>query len=74
MSSYDGYPATPRSPTYGFFPTSPAAPHAFSTLHGDPRDTHAMYASLGSQMGFQPRTQPSNTGSSQNPLKKLYRK
>ncbi|KAI6031346.1 hypothetical protein BKA83DRAFT_4199051, partial [Pisolithus microcarpus] len=54
MSSYDGYPSAPRSPTFGFFPTAPASPHAFSTIHGDPRDTHAMYASLGSQLGFQP--------------------
>ncbi|KAH7886222.1 hypothetical protein F5I97DRAFT_1878567 [Phlebopus sp. FC_14] len=77
MSSYNSYAVPPRSPTFGFFPTAPAAPHAFSSLHGDPRDAHAMYASLGSSMGFQSSSHQSHGGSgsgSHNPLKKLYRK
>ncbi|KIJ66418.1 hypothetical protein HYDPIDRAFT_62081, partial [Hydnomerulius pinastri MD-312] len=55
------YAAPPQSPTFGFFPTAPSAPHAFSTLHGNPRDNHAMYASLGSSMGFQSSGQPSHS-------------
>ncbi|KAG6813237.1 hypothetical protein H0H92_012874 [Tricholoma furcatifolium] len=45
MSSYS-YPA-PSSPTYGFFPTGPAAPHAFASMHQSPRDTHAIIAVFG---------------------------
>ncbi|KAG1797603.1 uncharacterized protein BJ212DRAFT_1289585, partial [Suillus subaureus] len=63
------------SPTFGFFPTAPSSPHAFSAMQGNPRDSHAMYSALGSAMGFQsnsPRSQ-SNGGSS-NPLMKFYRK
>ncbi|KIM70094.1 hypothetical protein SCLCIDRAFT_1207389 [Scleroderma citrinum Foug A] len=74
MSSYNGYTAPPQSPTFGFFPNAPSAPHAFSAFHADPRDTHAMYASLGSHMGNQPGSQSSPTGGSQNPLRRLYRK
>ncbi|KAG6331722.1 hypothetical protein ID866_7372 [Astraeus odoratus] len=74
MSSYNSCSAPPQSPTFGFFPTAPSAPHAFSTLHGDPRDNHATYASLGSHLGFQSGTQSSHTSTSQNPLRKLYRK
>ncbi|KIK78315.1 hypothetical protein PAXRUDRAFT_834609 [Paxillus rubicundulus Ve08.2h10] len=75
MSSFTTYSVPPRSPTFGFFPTAPSAPHAFSSLHGDPRDTHTMYAALGS-MGFQSSGSPSHSGgsSSQNTLKKFYRK
>ncbi|KAH7930467.1 hypothetical protein BV22DRAFT_1000739 [Leucogyrophana mollusca] len=74
MSSYTSYPAQPTSPTFGFFPTAPSAPHAFSSFHGNPREQHAMYASLGSSMGFQNGQQPQSHNSSSNPLKKLYRK
>ncbi|KAN0100218.1 hypothetical protein V8E55_000202 [Tylopilus felleus] len=74
MSSYN-YTAPPQSPTFGFFPTAPSAPHVFSTLHGNPRDSHAMYAALGSSMGLQSSSSQShNNGSSFNPLKKLCRK
>ena len=74
MSSFN-YAAAPRSPTFGFFPTAPSAPHAFSTLHGNPRDSHAMYAALGSSMGPQSSGSQSHSGGgSFNPLKKLYRK
>ncbi|KAF9245674.1 hypothetical protein BU15DRAFT_40808 [Melanogaster broomeanus] len=78
MSSFNSYAAPPQSPTFGFFPNAPLAPHAFSgsALHGDPRDTHAMYAALGSSMGFQPSSSQSrsSSGSSQGTLKKHYRK
>ncbi|KAF8845986.1 hypothetical protein BDN67DRAFT_891353 [Paxillus ammoniavirescens] len=74
MSSFTTYSVPPRSPTFGFFPTAPSAPHAFSSLHGDPRDMHTMYAALGSSMGFQPNGSQSHGGGSQNTLKKFYRK
>ncbi|KAF8433510.1 hypothetical protein L210DRAFT_3411780 [Boletus edulis BED1] len=74
MSSFN-YAAAPQSPTFGFFPTAPSAPHAFSALHGDPRDSHAMYAALGSAMRMQSSSSQShNGGGSFNPLKKLCRK
>ncbi|KAH0837924.1 hypothetical protein J3R83DRAFT_6156 [Lanmaoa asiatica] len=74
MSSFN-YAAPPQSPTFGFFPAAPSAPHAFSTLHRDPRDSHSMYAALGSAMGLQSSSSQSrNSGGSFNPLKKLYRK
>ncbi|KAF9225330.1 hypothetical protein BS17DRAFT_700341 [Gyrodon lividus] len=74
MSSFNSY-AAPQSPTFGFFPTAPSAPHAFSGLHGNPRDTHTMYAALSSSVGFQSSGSQSHSGSSShNPLKKLYRK
>ncbi|KAG0707611.1 hypothetical protein DFH29DRAFT_844717 [Suillus ampliporus] len=73
MSHYNNYTAPPRSPTFGFFPTAPSAPHSFSTMHGNPRDSHAMYSALGSSMGFQSSSRQSGGGSS-NPLMKLYRK
>lgn len=72
--SYNGYAAPPQSPTFGFFPTAPSAPHAFSSFHADPRDTHAMYASLGSPTSNQSRSQSPPTGGSQNPLRRFYRK
>jgi len=44
-------------------------------MHHNPRDEHAMYASLGSSMGFQSGGQRrQNNGGSSNPLKRLYRK
>ncbi|KAG1771263.1 hypothetical protein EDD22DRAFT_816040 [Suillus occidentalis] len=75
MSHYNNYTTPQRSPTFGFFPTSPSAPHAFSTMQGNPRDSHAMYSALGSAMGFQSSSQRSQSnGRSSNPLKKFYRK
>lgn len=75
MSHYNKYTAPPQSPSFGFFPTAPSAPHAFSSMHHNPRDSHAMYASLGSSMGFQSGGQRrQNNGGSSNPLKRLYRK
>ncbi|EGO31152.1 hypothetical protein SERLADRAFT_376867 [Serpula lacrymans var. lacrymans S7.9] len=90
MSSYNyAYTSPPTSPTYGFFPSGPASPHAFSSFHQDPRQTHNMYASLGSAMGYQSSGhssqsshshshhhshQRSSSSSSSNPLKKLYRR
>ncbi|KDQ63089.1 hypothetical protein JAAARDRAFT_366528 [Jaapia argillacea MUCL 33604] len=51
MSSYSSYvPSSPSSPTFGFFPTGPSAPHAFSGFQQSPRDSHSMYASLGSAL------------------------
>ncbi|KAG1773986.1 hypothetical protein EV702DRAFT_73134 [Suillus placidus] len=75
MSRYNNYTTPARSPTFGFFPTAPSAPHAFSTMQGNPRDSHNMYSALGSSMGFQSSSQrtQSNSGSS-NPLMKFYRK
>ncbi|KAL4067310.1 hypothetical protein V8B97DRAFT_1977184 [Scleroderma yunnanense] len=74
MSSYNGYTTAPQSPTFGFFPTAPSAPHAFSSFHADPRDAHAMYASLGSYTGSQSGPQAAHTSGSQNPLRRLCRK
>ncbi|KAG2149469.1 hypothetical protein BD769DRAFT_1406332 [Suillus cothurnatus] len=75
MSHYNNYAASPRSPTYGFFPTAPSSPHAFSTMQGNPRDKHSMYSALGSAMGFQSSSSRSQSnGGSSNPLMKFYRK
>ncbi|OAX42089.1 hypothetical protein K503DRAFT_767075 [Rhizopogon vinicolor AM-OR11-026] len=75
MAHYNNYTSPPQSPTFGFFPTAPSAPHAFSSMHGNPRDSHAMYTALGSSMSFQSGShhRQSSDGSS-NPLKKFYRK
>ncbi|KAG1754732.1 uncharacterized protein EDB91DRAFT_1095257 [Suillus paluster] len=75
MSHYNNYTSPPRSPTFGFFPTAPSAPHAFPAMHGNPRDSHAMYSALSSSMGFQSGSQRRQSGGgSSNPLTKLYRK
>ncbi|KAI0067994.1 hypothetical protein BV25DRAFT_1911030 [Artomyces pyxidatus] len=34
----------------GFFPTGPSAPHAFSTMHASPRDSHAMRRKHGEEV------------------------
>ncbi|PCH34251.1 hypothetical protein WOLCODRAFT_148314 [Wolfiporia cocos MD-104 SS10] len=47
MSSYN-YASTSSSPVSSFFPTGPASPHAFSSFHQSPRDTHAMFAAFSS--------------------------
>ncbi|KAG9313959.1 hypothetical protein JVU11DRAFT_4733 [Chiua virens] len=73
MSSFN-YAAPPQSPTFGIFPSAPCAPHAFSSVHGNPRDSHAMYASLSPSMGFKSGNPQSNKSGSINPLKKLFRK
>ncbi|KAG2118159.1 uncharacterized protein F5147DRAFT_670203 [Suillus discolor] len=75
MSRYNNYTTPPRSPTFGFFPTAPSSPHAFSAMQGNPRDSHNMYSALSSSMGFQSSSQPrQSNGGSSNPLMKFYRK
>ncbi|KZT27669.1 hypothetical protein NEOLEDRAFT_1060229 [Neolentinus lepideus HHB14362 ss-1] len=64
MSSYSSsYP--PSTPTFGIFPTSPSGPHAFASMQQSPRDSHSMYAALGTNVASQGATksgQPSPTG------------
>ncbi|OCH93007.1 hypothetical protein OBBRIDRAFT_700715, partial [Obba rivulosa] len=46
MPSY--YVSPSSSPVASFFPTGPASPHAFSSFQQSPRDSHAMWAAMGS--------------------------
>ncbi|EIW87154.1 hypothetical protein CONPUDRAFT_79312 [Coniophora puteana RWD-64-598 SS2] len=74
MSSYCN---VPMSPSTGFFPSAPGAPHAFSGMHGgDPREAHDMYAALGSSFGFRSDSQgsPNQNRNSMSSLKKLVRR
>lgn len=74
MSSY--YSSPPSSPMSGFFPTGPSSPHAFSSFHQSPRDTHAMYAAFGSPYTAGQNTQESGNGSkgAMSSLKRLVKR
>ncbi|KAI0785399.1 hypothetical protein BC629DRAFT_1678079 [Irpex lacteus] len=71
MSSY--YTSQPSSPVTSFFPNAPASPHAFSSFGQSPRDSHNMYASLGSLSSSSKTHSQSGKGSSSGlgSLKKL---
>lgn len=72
MSSY--YMSPSSSPMASFFPTGPAAPHAFASFQQDPRDAQSMYAALRPSNAHNAaqgqRSQASHTGS----LKKVFGK
>ena len=70
------YTSPPTSPLSGFFPTAPAAPHAFAGFQQDPRATHAVYAALGpgaahnARAGQKQQRQAHATGSLRKKLSK----
>ncbi|KAK7695084.1 hypothetical protein QCA50_002274 [Cerrena zonata] len=65
------YYSPPASPISGFFPTGPSSPHAFSSFGNSPRDTHDMYAALGSSRSSSSSNTQVKRQSSSNPFKKL---
>jgi hypothetical protein len=62
MSSY----AANGNAMYGYMPATPTSPNAFMGFQQSPRDTHAMYASMGSAFASSGGGQSSRSKGSSN--------